>query len=250
MLVCMYADTGFAQTTAARPVLWRQIAPASATTQQVFLNRSPQFTLFTDGLIVFRDDTSQTPYRQIRLSQSEVSALLVRWAGEFGLPGLTTNRLKRETPYIESVQKELKNDPSKVSIWIGIHNPPSLHTYPLALLEARSGNTKLGPGWDALYRLQRYLSTFTDPRAEPFVPERIEISVQELPPHLSGSAALAKEWPIPGVRLPDVKGTRKQGFRTLTGETARQAYTLLRQTEVVKSGNGVYLVWARPLLLP
>jgi hypothetical protein len=232
------------------PVLWRQLVPASSTTREIFLTRSPQFVLFRDGRIVYRDDAFKRPYQQVRLSEAELGAFWLYLQNEFGLPGLTPNRLKRETPYIAGVQKEVRNDNTKVSIWIGIHNPPSLHSYTTALLEARSNNTRLGPAWDALYRLHRYLAAFTFPKAEPYVPDRVEIAVQDLPSYRSGSSASAAAWPFPQVNLATIKGDRRPGFQTLTGEAARQAYALLAKTDVVKSGDGVYLVWVRPLILP
>ena len=232
------------------PLLWRMLIPASATTQAIFLSRSPQFVLFSDGRIVYRDDTFKNPYQQIQLSKQQFTVLWPKWQQDFGLFSLVPDRLKRETPYIQSVQKPLSQNNDKVSVWIGVHSPPSLHTYSVALLEARAGNVKLGPAWDALYRLSGFLATFAVPTAEPYHPDRVELAVQELPAYRANAAPLAVEWSLKGVSLAEIKGQRSQGFRTLTGETARQAYLLLSTNEIVKSGGVTYLVWVRPLLMP
>ena len=232
------------------PLLWRMLIPASATTQAIFLSRSPQFVLFSDGRIVYRDDTFKKPYQQIRLSKQQFTVLWPQWQQGFGLFSLLPSRLQRETPYIQSVQKPLSQNNDKISVWIGVHSPPSLHTFPVALLEARAGNIKLGPAWDALYRLSGFLAAFAAPNAEPYHPDRVELAVQELPAYRAKAAHLAVEWSLTGVSLAEIKGQRSQGFRTLTGAAARQAYLMLSTNEIVRSGGVTYLVWVRPLLTP
>lgn len=247
---CVFCHTSNAVDLYGTPLLWRMLIPGSATTQAIFLSRTPQFILFNDGRIVYRDDTFKNPYRQIRLSKQQFSLLWLQWQQDFGFFSLIPTRLQRETPYIQSMQKPLSQNNDKITLWIGTHSPPSLHTYSAALLEARSGNVKLGPAWDALYRLSLFLANFAVPDAELYHPDRVELAVQELPAYRAGAAHLAEEWSVTGVNLAEVKGQAAQGFRTLTGEVGRQAYQLLSHNEVVKSGGVTYLVWVRPLLMP
>lgn len=240
----------FAQDEEQKPLFWRQFIPGSATTRAMFLSRSAQLVLYRNGMVIYQGDRDM-PYQQVMLSKNEFIILVGRIEAEYHLSVVTPERLKNEEPYIKSVQKSMSgNDVSSVVMWFGIHRPPSLFRYPAELLKARSGNIKLGPAWDSLYRYSQYLSTFHHPRAKPLVPDRIEIAVQPLPSYLSDAADSAVAWPLADVALREVQGARKRGFHTLTGDAARLAYKLLSTNSVVSDAGVTYLVWARPLLLP
>ena len=241
----------FAQIGERKPMYWRQFVPGSATTRAMFLSRSPQFVMYWDGMVIYRDDKADMPYRQVQLSRDEFIILIGRIEEEYRLTVVMPSRLKDEEPYIKSVQKRVSgHNNDSVVIWLGIHKPPSLYRYSVELLEARSGNIQLGPAWDALYRYSQYVSTFQHPRAKPLVPDRIEIAVQPLPSYLSVAADSAVVWSLTDVALREIQGARKRGFRTLTGDDARLAYKLLSENSIVSDGDKTYLVWARPLLVP
>ena len=207
--------------------------------------------MYRDGLIVYRNDLANTPYRQVQLTRDERAFLVRSMESAYRLSGITPNRLKREDPYINSMQKRLDpNNKNIVVIWMGMHNPPSLHRLSQTLLEARSGNDELGPAWNMLYECSRYLSTFDHPRAKPLVPDEVEIAVQVLPSYLSDRADSAKPWPLSGITLQDIKGTRNRGFKTLTGDQAQSAYRFLSEQSIVSDDGKVYEVWVRPILLP
>jgi len=74
--------------------------------------------------------------------------------------------------------------------------------------------------------------------------------VQVLPSYLADQADQAVAWSLTDVDLNESKGKRMRGFKTLKGKAARQAYTLLAKHQIVKSGDTVFLVWVRPLILP
>ena len=232
------------------PFIWRKLVPGSSTVEEVFLTRTPQFVLFLEGLIIYRDEAFKKPYQQIRLNSKELGALYLYMQNTFGLPALSPDRLGRELPYIKSVQKAVYDDNTKVSIWIGMHTPPSLHTYGTKLLAARSVNVRLGPGWKALYDLSHFLSYYQHTKAEPYVPDRVEIAVQTLPSYMADQADQAVAWSLTDVDLNEAKGKRIRGFKTLKGDTARKAYALLSEHQVVKAGDTVFLVWVRPLIMP
>lgn len=234
-----------------QPFIWRKLAPGSSTVEEVFLTRTPQFVMFRDGLIIYRDDDFKKPYKQIRLNSKELGSIYVYMQNNFGLPALTPDRLNRELPYIKSVQKPVyEDDNTRVSIWISMHTPPSLHTYGTKLLAARSVSEKLGPGWKALYELSRFLAVYDHTQATPYIPERVEIAVQVLPSYMADQAGEAVEWTLSDVDLNQAKGKRMRGFKTLQGDAAQRAYKLLTENPIVKSGDTVYLVWVRPLILP
>ncbi|MEE2710699.1 MAG: hypothetical protein VYA69_14005 [Gemmatimonadota bacterium] len=255
LLICLILATAtpavYAQNEDREPAFWRQLIPGSTTVKSMFATRSPQFIMYREGLIVYRNDLYNTSYQQVRLTKEEQAGLVRSMEGAFRLSGITTNRLRREDPYIQSVQKTLDpNNKNTVVIWLGMHSPPSLHRYRQTLLEARSGNDKLGPAWNMLYELNQYLSSFNHPRAKPLVPEEIEIAVQALPSYLSDKADSAKHWPFSDVSLENIKGARNRGFKTLTGNRARSAYSFLSGQPIISDGDSVYEVWVRPILLP
>ena len=233
-----------------QPFLWRKMVPGSSTVEEVFLSRTPQFVMFREGLIIYRDDAFKKPYKQVQLNQLELGSFYLYMQNTWGLPALTPDRLNRELPYIKSVQKAVYNDNTNISIWIGMHTPPSLHVYGTKLLAARSVNEKLGPGWKALHDMGVFLSSYDHTKAEPYLPGRVEIAVQTLPDYMADQAHQAVAWPLEEVDLNAAKGQRMRGFMTLEGETAQKAYLLLTRQQIVKAGDTVFLVWVRPLILP
>ncbi|MDP7236402.1 MAG: hypothetical protein QGI34_06675, partial [Candidatus Latescibacteria bacterium] len=78
-----------------QPFIWRKLVSASSTIEEAFSARSPQFILFRDGLIVYRDDAFKKPYQQVRLNKREFSAFYIHMQNTYGLPGLTPGRLNR-----------------------------------------------------------------------------------------------------------------------------------------------------------
>lgn len=231
------------------PAIWRKMVRASTTVHEVFLSRTPQIVIYGNGLVVFRDDDARALHRQIRLEGEEVPGLYLVMQTTFGLSSLTNEWLDNESAYAESIQEPYRDNNDKVTIWIGMHAPPSLHTYSPALLKARSVNDVIAPAWNAMYKFNKFLAGFTHPRAGPFVPERVEIAVQKLPRYMADQSGEAVDWPLDSIDLADVKGKRPRGYRTLTGADAREAYRLLTEHQVVGSAGEVYLVWVRPLLL-
>lgn len=253
LLLVIVSGTGIihpAHAADSQPFIWRKLVSGSSTIEEAFSTRTPQFILFRDGLIIYRDGAFKKPYQQVRLNKQELSAFYIHMQNTYGLPGLTPGRLKRELPYIKSVQKAVYNDNTRVSIWIGMHTPPSLHTFGMKLLQARSVNERLGPGWKGLYELSQLLSVYIHTKAETYLPDRVEIAVQILPSYLTDQADQAVAWSLTDVDLNEAKGKRMRGFKTLKGEAARQAYTFLTEHQIVKSDDTVFLVWVRPLILP
>lgn len=255
LFICLILATATpvvnAQNEDREPAFWRQLIPGSTTVKSMFVARSPQFIMYRDGLIVYRPGLTDTPYHQIQLTPEEQAFLVRSLQDAYRLSGITANRLKREDPYIQSVQKTL--DPNKkdtVVIWLGMHSPPTLHRYRQTLLEARSGNEQLGPAWNMLYEFSQYLSSFNHPKSKPLVPDKIEVAVQALPSYLSDKADSAKQWPLSEVALGDIKGSRNRGFKTLNGDLARSAYSFLSGQSIISDGHNVYEVWVRPILLP
>ncbi len=232
------------------PAIWRKLVRASTTVHEVFLSRTPQIVIYGDGLIVYRDDDFNTLHRQVRLEGDEIPALYVMMQRSFGLTSLTNEWLKNELPYARSIQEPFRDNNDRVTIWIGLHAPPSQHNYAPALLKARSVNEVIAPAWKAMYEFNNFLSGFSHPQASPFVPNRIEIAVQKLPGYLKDQAEEAVDWPLDSVDLAAVKGTRPRGYRKITGVDARTAYRLLTEHRTIRSDGEVYLVWVRPLLLP
>lgn len=233
------------------PILWRQTTPASATTEAMFIYRSPQFIVYRNGRIVFRDDALTLPYQQTQLDEDALRRFLASLEAAYHISAITSARLKAEEPYIKSVQKPVwTRDASTVTIWIGVRNPPSLHRQNVTILEARDHDPRLGPAWQALSRLNQYLAAFHHPDATPFVPDRVEIAVQHLPSRMAEKAASAASWPLSDVSLEAIKGERLRGYHRLSGEPARTVYRLVTENPVVREGDTVYLVWTRPLLLP
>lgn len=231
------------------PAVWRKMVRASTTVHEVFLSRTPQIVIYGDGFIVFRDDDLKTLHRQVRLEGEEIPGLYLVMQDSFGLPSLTNKRLIDELPYARSIQKPFRENNDKVTIWIGLHAPPSLHTYSPALLKARSGNEVIAPAWNAMYRFNNFLSGFSHLRVQPFVPDRVEIAVQKLPGYMEDQSGNAVDWPLDSIDLAEVKGKRSRGYRKLTRADARQAYRLLTEHQVIRSDGQTYLVWVRPLLL-
>ena len=232
------------------PAIWRKMVRASTTVHEVFLSRTPQIVIYGDGLIVFRDDDFKTLHRQVRLEGEEISLLYLMMQNSFGLSSLTNEWLDNELPYARSIQAPFRENNDKVTIWIGLHVPPSRHTYSPALLKARSVNEVIAPAWNAMYKFNSFLSGFSHSGARPFVPDRVEIAVQKLPGYMEDQSEEAVDWPLDAIDLAEAKGKRPRGYRKLTGANAREAYRLLTEHQAIRSGGQVYLVWVRPLLLP
>lgn len=232
------------------PAIWRKMVRASTTVHEVFLSRTPQIVIYGNGLVVFRDDDARAQYRHVRLEGEEVPGLYLVMQTTFGLSSLTNEWLDNELAYARSIQEPFRDNNDRVTIWIGMHSPPSLHTYSPALLKARSVNDVIAPAWNAMYKFNLFLTGFTHPRAEPYVPDRVEIAVQHLPRYMSDQSGEAVDWPLDSVDLAEVKGRRPRGYRTLTGFSAREAYGLLTGNQVIRAGDQLYLVWVRPVLLP
>ncbi|MXW05398.1 MAG: hypothetical protein F4Z81_10070 [Gemmatimonadetes bacterium] len=232
------------------PAIWRKMVRASTTVHDVFLSRTPQIVIYGNGLVVFRDDDAQALHRYIRLVDEEVPGLYLVMQTTFGLSSLTNEWLDNELTYARSIQEPYRDNNDKVTIWIGMHSPPSLHTYSPALLKARSVNDVIAPAWNAMYKFNLFLAGFTHPRAAPYVPDRVEIAVQHLPRYMADQSGEAVDWPLDSTDLAEVKGKRPRGYRTLTGSSAREAYGLLTVNQVIRSGDQLYLVWVRPVLLP
>ncbi len=76
--------------------------------------------------------------------------------------------------------------------------------------------------------------------------------MQKLPRYLADLSGDAVGWPraLDSIDLAEVKENRPRGYRTLSGPSARDAYRLLTEHQAIRSGDQVYLVWVRPLLLP
>ncbi|MXZ75528.1 MAG: hypothetical protein F4207_07390 [Gemmatimonadetes bacterium] len=232
------------------PAIWRKMVRASTTVHDVFLSRTPQIVIYGNGLVVFRDDDAQALHRYVRLEGEEVPGLYLVMQTTFGVSSLTNEWLDNELTYARSIQEPYRDNNDKVTIWIGMHSPPSLHTYSPALLKARSVNDVIAPAWNAMYKFNLFLAGFTHPRAEPYVPDRVEIAVQHLPRYMADQSGEAVDWPLDSIDLAEVKGKRPRGYRTLTGSSAREAYGLLTGNQVIRSGDQLYLVWVRPVLLP
>ena len=250
ILLAVLCPPATAQESSSQPAIWRKLVRASTTVHEVFLSRTPQIVIYGDGLIVFRDDDIKTPHRQIRLEGEEISLLYVMMQNSFGLSSLTNEWLDNELPYARSIQKPFRENNDKVTIWIGLHAPPSRHTYSPALLKARSVNEVIAPAWNAMYKFNDFLSGFTHSGAQPFVPDRVEIAVQKLPGYMEDQSDEAVDWPLDSIDLAEVKGKRPRGYRKLDGASAREAYRLLTGHQAIRSGGEAYLVWVRPLLLP
>lgn len=231
------------------PAIWRKMVRASTTVHEIFLSRTPQIVIYGNGLVVFRDDDAQALHRYVRLVDEEVPGLYLVMQTTFGLSSLTNEWLDNELTYARSIQEPFRDNNDKVTIWIGMHSPPSLHTYSPALLKARSVNDVIAPAWNAMYKFNLFLAGFTHPRAEPFVPDRVEIAVQHLPRYMADQSGEAVDWPLDSIDLAEVKGKRPRGYRSITGSSAREAYGLLTGNQVIRSGDQLYLVWVRPLLL-
>ena len=231
------------------PAIWRKMVRASTTVHEVFLSRTPQIVIYGNGLIVFRDDDFKTLYRQVRLEEEEIPGLYLMMQHRFGLPSLTNEWLDNELPSARSIQEPFRENNDKVTIWIGLHAPPSRHTYSPSLLKARSVNEVIAPAWNAMYKFNNFLSGFSHPRAQPFVPDRVEIAVQKLPGYMEDQSGNAVDWPLDSIGLAEMTGKRPRGYRTLIGADAREAYRLLTEHQVIRSAGQVYLVWVRPLLL-
>ena len=231
------------------PAIWRKMVRASTTVHEVFLSRTPQIVIYGNGLIVFRDDDFKTLYRQVRLEEEEIPGLYLMMQHRFGLPSLTNEWLDNELPSARSIQEPFRENNDKVTIWIGLHAPPSRHTYSPSLLKARSVNEVIAPAWNAMYKFNNFLSGFSHPRAQPFVPDRVEIAVQKLPRYMEDQSGNAVDWPLDSIGLAEMTGKRPRGYRTLIGADAREAYRLLTEHQVIRSAGQVYLVWVRPLLL-
>ena len=231
------------------PAVWRKLVRASTTVHEVFLSRTPQIVIYEEGLVVFRDDDFKEGYRQVRLSGEDRIKLYLTMQSNFGISSLTNEWLDNELPYARSIQEPFREDNDKVTIWIGLHAPPSQHTYSPSLLKARSVNEVIAPAWNAMYKFNDFLSTFTHPDVAPFLPDRVEIAVQKLPGYMADQSDEAVDWPLESIDLAEVKGKRPRGYRTLTGAAARDAYRLLTEHQAIRSGGQVYLVWVRPLLL-
>ncbi len=133
--LCLSAE---AQETSTDPAIWRKLVHASTTVHEVFLSRTPQIVIYGDGLIVFRDDDFKTIHHQVRLVGDEMPLLFLMMQNSFGLPSLTNEWLENELPYAESIQVPFRESNDKVTIWIGLHSPPSMHTLSPPLLKARS----------------------------------------------------------------------------------------------------------------
>ena len=232
------------------PAIWRKLVRASTTVHEAFLSRTPQIVIYEEGLVVFRDDDFKKGYRQVQLSGEDRIKLYLTMQSNFGLSSLTNEWLENELPYARSIEESYRENNDKVTIWIGLHAPPSLHTYSTAVLKARSVNSVIAPAWNAFYKFNNFLVGFTHPDVAPYIPDRVEIAVQKLPRYMADQSGLAVEWPLDAIDLAAVKGKRPRGYRTLSGSSAREAYRLLNEHQAVRSGDQVYLVWVRPLLLP
>ena len=120
LLLVIVSGTGIihpAHAADSQPFIWRKLVSGSSTIEEAFSTRTPQFILFLDGLIIYRDGAFKKPYQQVRLNKQELSAFYIHMQNTYGLPGLTPGRLNRELPYIKSVQKAVYNDNTRVSIW-------------------------------------------------------------------------------------------------------------------------------------
>ncbi|MCY3712213.1 MAG: hypothetical protein OXH02_02865 [Gemmatimonadetes bacterium] len=231
------------------PSIWRKLVRASTTVHEVFLSRTPQIVIYDNGFVVFRDDDARALHRQVRLEGDDLTRLYLVMQNTFGLSSLTNAWLENELTYARSIQEPYRDNNDRVTIWIGMHSPPSLHTYSPALLKARSVNDVLAPAWNAIYEFNLFLAEFTHPEAEPYVPDRVEIAVQHLPRYMADQSGEAVDWPLDAIDLAEVKGKRPRGYRTLTGSSAREAYGLLTGNQVIRSGDQLYLVWVRPVLI-
>lgn len=232
------------------PAIWRKLVRASTTVHEVFLSRTPQIVIYGNGIVVFRDDDAGSLHRQVRLVGDELPKLYLVMQTSFGLSSLTNEWLDNELPYARSIQEPYRENNDKVTIWIGLHSPPSRHTFSPAELKARSVNDVIAPSWNAMYKFDQFLIGFTHPRVEPYVPDRVEIAVQKLPRYMADRSGEAVDWPLDSIDLSEVKGKRPRGYRTLSGSPARQAYRLLTEHQAIRSGGEIYLVWVRPILLP
>lgn len=238
-----------AQQNERQPAIWRQLIAGSSTVKSMFVTRSPQFILYSDGFIVYRSDQMDTRYKQVQLTEQERVYLVRSLESNYRVSGITNSRLKREEPYIQSMQKPVDpNNKNTVVLWLGMHSPPSVHRASQTLMKARSGNVELGPAWNLMYELSQFLSTFGHPRAELLVPDEIEIAVQELPTYLNDQANAAMPWPLKKVSLKEIQGNRKRAFKTLKGRDAQLAYAFLSEQSIVSEGNERFEVWVRPIL--
>lgn len=233
------------------PFLWRQFVPSSSTVEAAFQLRTPQFILYQNGTLIYRGSPADRPsYRQVVLTPQELGAFLFSLQQRFHFSGITPERLARELPYIQRPKTPPQKDANGVVIWMGVFNPPRTLRMSLADLKAHDGQPRNAPAWEALNGLNRFLEGYRHPRAQPFIPDRVELAVHPLPSRLASSAASAARWPLPDVSLRALLGRKSEAFQTLTGESARTAYRLLADHPVVTDGGTVYYVWVRPLLLP
>mgnify|MGYP001183871281 CR=1 FL=1 len=228
--------------------IWRKFSLASTTVQEVFLSRTPQIAIYSNGLIVYRNK-NQKLHQQVQLTKDEVSELFIMMQQRFGLLSLTNEWLDKELPYAKSIQVPFTENNDKMTIWIGLHTPPSLHSYSTELIKSRSVNQLIAPAWNALFEFNKYLTEFSHPQAQPYIPNRVEIVVQKLPKYMAQEAIEAVEWPIDSIDLSVIKGNRLRGFKTLSEPIAGTAYQFLNKHPVVQYKNKSYLVWIRPLLL-
>ena len=232
------------------PAIWRKLARASNTVEELFLSRTPQIVIYGDGLIVYRDDDYKTIHQQVRLVGDGISELYLMMQNRFGLPSLTNDWLENELPYAQSIQEPFRENNDKVTIWIGLHSPPSLHTHTTGLLKSRSVNKLIAPAWNALYEFNSFLAGFYHPGGKIYIPDRVEIAVQKLPLYMMDQSENAVDWPIEAIDLASVTGKRPRGYRTMSGNPAREAYRLLTRHQVIRQDSQIYLVWIRPLLIP
>ena len=122
------------------------------------------------ALVVFRDDDAQALHRYVRLEGDEVPGLYLVMQTTFGVSSLTNEWLDNELTYARSIQEPYRDNNDKVTIWIGMHSPPSLHTYSPRAAQGPFRQRRDRAGVERMYKFNLFLAGFTHPRAYRYVP--------------------------------------------------------------------------------